>query len=292
MIADADTLEQMIPWAVGALFAALLLLERFFPLRRSTRRFPRRAALNLIAAAAAFGVAACTVAPVSASALSWVARNEFGLLHWAGLTGWSALIPGMLLLDLSFYYWHRLNHRLSWLWRFHNVHHIDPDLDSTTSFRFHFGEIAYSSIFRAGQIAIIGPGALVFVVYELLFLAGTVFHHSNVRLPYRFERALNYVIVTPRMHGIHHSIIRNETNSNYSVVFRWWDPLHRTLRLNVPQAEIRIGVAAYTREEDHALNDLFILPFRRQRAYWRRPDGAPSHEREGRAAAAKEHMRP
>ncbi|MFW6170235.1 MAG: sterol desaturase family protein [Planctomycetota bacterium] len=148
-----------------------------------------------------------------------------------------SLAAGILLLDLSFYWWHRLNHAWPLLWRFHNAHHIDPDLDSTTPFRFHAGEIAYSSVFHAVQIGLIGPSALAIAVYELLFPSGTVFHHSNVRLPLGLERALSLVFVTFRMHGVHRSVIRDETNSNYSVLFRWWDPLHRSLRLNVPRTK-------------------------------------------------------
>jgi sterol desaturase/sphingolipid hydroxylase (fatty acid hydroxylase superfamily) len=96
-----------------------------------------------------------------------------------------------------------------------------------------------------------------------------------VRLPIRLERALNKVLVTPRMHGIHHSQVQHETNSNYGVVFPWWDRLHRTLGLNVPQSAITIGVPGYSNPEDNRLWGAIWLPFRKQRDYWRRPDGSP-----------------
>jgi sterol desaturase/sphingolipid hydroxylase (fatty acid hydroxylase superfamily) len=112
-----------------------------------------------------------------------------------------------------------------------------------------------------------------FVAYELAFQANTLFHHSNVRLPIGIERLLNVVLVTPRMHGIHHSQVGEETNSNYSVVFSWWDRLHRTAGLNVPQSAIAIGVPGYSVPEDNGLRSALLLPFRRQRDYWRRPDG-------------------
>jgi sterol desaturase/sphingolipid hydroxylase (fatty acid hydroxylase superfamily) len=105
------------------------------------------------------------------------------------------------------------------------------------------------------------------------FQCATLFHHSNVRLPIRLERALNKVIVTPRMHGIHHSIVKDETNSNYSVIFRWWDVLHGTLRLNIKQADIIIGVPAYMDRQDNNLFNLLMMPFRKQRDYWRQTDG-------------------
>jgi sterol desaturase/sphingolipid hydroxylase (fatty acid hydroxylase superfamily) len=180
---------------------------------------------------------------------------------------------GFLLMDLSFYYWHVVNHRIPFLWRFHNVHHIDPDLDVSTALRFHFGEVALSAAFRVVQVSAIGLTAWMFAAYELVFQANTLFHHSNVRLPVGVERVLNLVLVTPRMHGIHHSQVRDETNSNYSVVFSWWDRLHRTLGLNIPQADIVTGIPAYSDPEDNKVWNNLLLPFRRQREYWRGPDG-------------------
>lgn len=176
-------------------------------------------------------------------------------------------------MDLTFYYWHRANHAFSFFWRFHNLHHLDPDLDVLTSFRFHIGEILYSSGFRALQVYLLGISLFIYLAYELVFQCATLFHHSNVRLPITFERALNKIIVTPRMHGIHHSIVKDETNSNYSVIFRWWDLMHRTLRLNVNQSDVVIGVPAYCNPEDNKFLNLIVLPFRKQREYWRLPNG-------------------
>ena len=176
-------------------------------------------------------------------------------------------------MDLTFYYWHRANHAFRFFWRFHNVHHVDPDLDVSTSFRFHFGEVLYSLGFRALQTYLLGISLFTYLAYELVFQCATLFHHSNVRLPITFERVLNKIIVTPRMHGIHHSIVKDETNSNYSVIFRWWDLMHRTVRLNVEQADVVIGVPAYCNPVDNKFLNLLVLPFRKQREYWRLPNG-------------------
>jgi sterol desaturase/sphingolipid hydroxylase (fatty acid hydroxylase superfamily) len=105
-----------------------------------------------------------------------------------------------------------------------------------------------------------------------LFEAANLFEHSNWRLPIRLERILNHLFVTPRMHGIHHSIVQRETNSNWGTVFCWWDYLHQTLRRDITQDAITIGVAAYRDETELTLGKLFVLPFRAQRA-WRLPDG-------------------
>jgi sterol desaturase/sphingolipid hydroxylase (fatty acid hydroxylase superfamily) len=179
-------------------------------------------------------------------------------------------------MDLTFYYWHRLNHTRPLLWRFHNVHHADPDMDVTTSFRFHWGEVLYSTIFRLLQVGIIGVLPLTYVVYEAAFNGATMFHHSNLRLPMAWERRLNRIFVTPRMHGVHHSAVGRETNSNYSVIFSWWDRLNRSLRLNVGQSDIVIGVPGYLRPGDNRVLPMLALPFHQQRPYWRWPSGKAS----------------
>jgi sterol desaturase/sphingolipid hydroxylase (fatty acid hydroxylase superfamily) len=150
---------------------------------------------------------------------------------------------------------------------------MDPDLDVSTGFRFHFGEILFSTLFRVAQVSLIGLSFATFAVYELVFQANTLFHHSNVRLPIRLERLLNAILVTPRMHGIHHSQVRRETNSNFGVVFCWWDKLHRTIGLNIPQSIIQIGIAGYSLPHDNRLWNALTLPFKKQRDYWSKSDG-------------------
>jgi len=261
-------MERAITITAASLFLVLLLLERFLPLRQPTRSFWHRLFVNLLLTGLALVVATFMVRP----GISWALGadlSRIGLLKFMSLSVWLEMLIGFLLLDLSFYYWHLLNHRVGFLWRFHNVHHIDPDLDVTTAFRFHFGEMAFSAVFRIVQITLIGVSLETYLLYELAFTANTIFHHSNVRLPIGVERWLNYLLVTPRMHGVHHSQVEEETNSNFSVVLPWWDWLHRSLRLDVPQDQIQIGVPAYSQEEDNHLWNTLVMPFRRQRDYWR-----------------------
>nr|MBA2647655.1 sterol desaturase family protein [Pyrinomonadaceae bacterium] len=178
----------------------------------------------------------------------------------------------------TLYVWHVLTHRVPFLWRFHVAHHVDLDMDATTALRFHFAELAVSVAWRAGQVVVIGVSPLSFSVWQTALFLSIMFHHSNVRLPLGFERRLNKLIVTPRMHGIHHSTIRAETDANWSSGLTVWDWLHGTLRLNVPQQEIIIGVPAYREPEDVAFGDVLAMPFHSQRSTWRFPDGgsAPS----------------
>jgi sterol desaturase/sphingolipid hydroxylase (fatty acid hydroxylase superfamily) len=259
--------------AVAVFALGLFLLECLFPLRRAKRPLVGRLLVNLTFAAVAFATVALTVRPAAEAMLAWIGQNAFGLAQLPVIPGALRPILAFLLMDLTFYWWHRANHRIPLLWRFHNVHHLDPDLDVSTSFRFHFGELAFSSAFRVAQIGLIGPSLGSYLLYETVFQAGTLFHHTNVRLPIRIERVLVRIIVTPRMHGIHHSQVPEETNSNYSTVFSFWDHLHRTLGLNIPQGAIEIGIPAYAGAKDNSLGSALLAPFRSQRDYWRREDG-------------------
>jgi sterol desaturase/sphingolipid hydroxylase (fatty acid hydroxylase superfamily) len=259
--------------AVLVLFAILFLVERLNPLRESRLALWTRFVVNVAMSGLSYLTAAAIVRPSTLKTLDWAQSAPFGLLRLTSLPGWAELLIGVLLLDLSFYYWHLANHKIPFLWRFHNVHHLDPELDVSTGFRFHFGEVLLSTLFRVGQAALLGISFATFATYELVFQANTLFHHSNTRLPIRLERCLNAILVTPRMHGIHHSQVQRETNSNYGVVFSWWDRVHRTIGLNVPQSKIEIGVAGYSDPGDNRLSRALLVPFQQQRDYWRRSDG-------------------
>jgi len=247
-------------------FVLIFILERIFPLRSKQRPWTH-IVVNAILTGGLLVVAYFLARPCVESGFALIESENFGLMSFLPLPLWAKGIVGFLLLDLSFYYWHRVNHVIPFLWRFHNIHHVDPELDVTTAFRFHFGEVALSSGFRFFQVILIGPSLAVFVAYEFIFQLETFFHHSNIRLPRRFERYLNFLIVTPRMHTIHHSQVKEETNSNYSVIFRVWDSIHRTLRLGIPEERIKIGVPAYPKADNRVLT-LLALPFRSQRDYW------------------------
>jgi sterol desaturase/sphingolipid hydroxylase (fatty acid hydroxylase superfamily) len=257
----------------AVLFALLFGLERAFPLRKGTRSLLGRLVVNVAVSVLTFLAAATLVQPAAQWALHWSTDKPFGLVHLVTLPAWLELALSFLLMDLAFYYWHLANHRAPFLWRFHNVHHADPELDVSTAFRFHFGEIALSSGFNIIQVSLIGISPWAFAIYQLVFQAEVLFHHSNLGLPIGFERFLNKVIVTPRMHGIHHSQVHRENNSNFGTVFPWWDRLHRTLGLNIPQSEITIGIPGYSLPEDNTVPNALLMPFRKQRDYWRTPAG-------------------
>ncbi|MHC4647967.1 MAG: sterol desaturase family protein [Planctomycetota bacterium] len=258
-----------------SVFTALLLVEQLFPLRQRKHPFIRRFLINMIMTVLVLLTGSFVVRNAALRSSQWALSHDFGLISLMSLPRqWCELLVGILLMDLTFYYWHRANHVIPCLWRFHNAHHIDPDLDVSTSFRFHFIEILYSTLFRLLQVGVLGIAPFTYLTYETLFVCSTMFHHSNVRLPVKLERWLNKIIVTPRMHGIHHSAVKDETNSNYSVIFRWWDRLHGTLVLNVRQSAIKIGVPGYRQKEDNRFSSLLRMPFEKQKAYWNLTDGS------------------
>jgi sterol desaturase/sphingolipid hydroxylase (fatty acid hydroxylase superfamily) len=168
-------------------------------------------------------------------------------------------------MDYTLYVWHVLTHRVPFLWRFHVVHHADLDLSATTALRFHFAEMLLSVPWRAAQVLLLGIGPRTLSCWQKATLAEIVFHHSNLRLPVRVERHLVRLIVTPRMHGIHHSTVREETDSNWSSGLTVWDWLHGTLLLDVPQQDIDIGVPAWRDPKELTLPTLAAMPFREQR---------------------------
>lgn len=255
--------------AVIAIVGMLLVLgEWAAPLRDAVESKLRRIARNLSVGAISLGVTNVLHPLLLMPVVAWAQRHRIGVLHMVQWPRWAELIAIVVLLDYALWWWHWAMHRLPFLWRFHLVHHVDRDMDASTALRFHFGELGLSIPARALQVIAIGADAQGLWLWQTILFASILFHHSNVRLPERIERILVRFIVTPRMHGIHHSNRMEDTNSNWSSLFSAWDYLHRTVRLCVPQKSIRIGVPAYSDPHDVTLGKILVLPFRRQRNDW------------------------
>ncbi len=249
-------------------FAAMLVLEWRRPLRRTVEPKARRIARNFTMGGLALAVAMLLQIPLLTPLSRWVVSHRVGLLNATEMPVAVRVVAAVVLLDYTLWIWHWANHKVPFLWRFHLVHHIDRDLDSSTALRFHFGEHALSVMYRGAQIVLIGASPLAVWVWQLVLFASILFHHANVELPAGLERWLVRVFVTPRMHGIHHSDYLSETNSNWASLLTCWDYLHGTLVLSVPQQSVRIGVPAYERPEDVTIGRILLLPFRRQRRDW------------------------
>jgi len=256
-----------VPVSLGT-FAALLWLEKRRPLRRVIESKTIRGGRNLAVAALAGAALQMFENPIAKPLTKFVEQKNFGLLKIVSLPKWLETIFAVVLLDYTLYIWHVLTHRVPFLWRFHVVHHIDLDLDASTAVRFHFAEMTISVAWRAAQILIIGVSPTSFAAWQLFLFPSILFHHSNVTLPIDLERKLNRFAVTPRLHGIHHSTVRAETDSNWSSGLTVWDRLHGTLKTDIPQSEIVIGVPAYQNPSEVTLSKILPLPFEKQKNDW------------------------
>ena len=260
------------PILAGLLFVSLLCLQARYRLRVQHFSAWTRIFRNLVLAAPALVLLRLILIPIPYFAAIWAQSHGVGFWNWLPLPPWVGAIGGVLMFDYAYYWWHIGTHRIPLLWRFHNVHHTDLDMDVSTAARFHFLEIGFSVVYRVAIVLLTGIAPLVYLFYELVFELATQFHHSNWRLPGRVEAILNWVIVTPRMHGIHHSIVRDETDSNWSTVLCWWDRLHGSHRMDIAQDEITIGVPAYRDEKELTLGELWKMPFQPIRE-WKLPNG-------------------
>ncbi|MGH9456014.1 MAG: sterol desaturase family protein [Thermoanaerobaculia bacterium] len=254
--------------ATAAALIGLSIAEVRRPLRRTRQEKTRRFARNLTIGVISTVVTGALQIPLLAPVARRTAERRLGLLHALPLPRVARVAGGVLLLDYTLWWWHWLNHEWPPLWRFHLAHHVDLDLDASTGLRFHFGEMALSVLFRAGQFRLLGIDPLAASIWQATLLVSIVFHHSNVRLPESFERRLASWITTPRMHGIHHSGIRDETDSNWSSLLSWWDHLHGTFRLDIPQEAVTIGVPAWQDSREVTLGRVLALPFEEQRDDW------------------------
>jgi sterol desaturase/sphingolipid hydroxylase (fatty acid hydroxylase superfamily) len=277
--------DEPMPWAwatallAGAAFAIIAVAETRRPLRTRRESWPRHVGRNLATAALSALVTAVARPRFLAPLADRVERERLGVLQRLPLPPLIRTLAGVLLLDYTLWWWHFANHRVPLLWRFHLVHHVDRDLDASTGIRFHFGEMAFSVALRMAQLRLLGVSRLAMTIWQTLLLISIAFHHSNLRLPEELERVLVRWIVTPRMHGIHHSDYRDETDSNWSSLLSVWDRLHGTLRLDIPQDAIEIGVPAYQREEDVTLLAITALPLIAQRHDWTASDGTERIDR-------------
>ena len=271
-------------WIMGLLGAASLVLlrclERRQPLRRPVEPKLRREARNLSLAGVSAIALLMAERPIVMPVAELVEQRNWGILRQVEFSTSIEIAAALVLMDYTFYIWHVLMHRVPFLWRFHLVHHVDLDLDASTALRFHFTEMLASIPWRVAQVALFGLTPFTFSIWQCAFLLSILFHHSNVELPVDWERWLNKLVVTPRMHGIHHSIVERETNSNWSSGLTIWDWLHRTLRLNVPQSEVTIGVPAFQEPKAVTLPRILAMPFQHLPPSWTFPDdGAPEPHR-------------
>ncbi|WP_051630436.1 sterol desaturase family protein [Afifella pfennigii] len=247
------------------IFGAMAAFELAAPRRDAHPLKGRRWATNL-AILVIDVVSLRVIFPMAAVGAALYAEAQgFGLFREIGMAPLLAGIIAFLLLDLTVWAEHVAFHKIPFLWRVHRVHHADVDVDVTTALRFHPIEILISMVLKAWLVVLLGAPVLAVLVFEIVLNGAAMFNHSNIRLPERVDRALRWVIVTPDMHRIHHSIQRRETDSNYGFNLSFWDRLFRVYTEDPEGGHIamKLGIAAH---QDAAPSRLFwslLYPFRR-----------------------------
>ena len=245
-----------------AVFAAMALWEVLAPRRALT--LPKRArwtanlslvALDSVIVRIAFPAAAVGVAAMAVD-------RGWGLLALLEIPTWVAVLGSVVLLDLAVYLQHVVFHAVPALWRLHLVHHADIDFDLTTGLRFHPIEIVLSMVFKVAVVVALGAPVLGVLVFELVLNATSMFNHGNVRMAVGIDRILRAALVTPDMHRVHHSVLREEANSNFGFCLSWWDRLLGTYHAQ-PRAgheEMAIGTEQLQGARNQSLGWLLRLP--------------------------------
>ncbi|MBF0385465.1 MAG: sterol desaturase family protein [Candidatus Omnitrophica bacterium] len=172
------------------------------------------------------------------------------------------LSVAIILFDLWMYIWHRLNHEIYFLWRFHRMHHTDPQMDSTTAVRFHPIEIIFSYFLNFLFLTILGFDFTFLAIYNTVMVPVIIFHHSNIAFSEKSDNFLNYLIVMPRMHRVHHSEIMGETNSNYGTIFSFWDRLFKSFRVRDDIQSITYGIGTFKNPKWQHIGGMLFLPFK------------------------------
>jgi sterol desaturase/sphingolipid hydroxylase (fatty acid hydroxylase superfamily) len=245
-------------------FALLAAAEIFWPRRSQevTRagRWPGN--LGIVALDTIF---LRLIFPVTAVSFAlFVEQRDWGLFNAFAVPGWIAVAASVALLDLTIYLQHVLFHAVPALWRLHRMHHADLAFDVTTGLRFHPIEIIISMAIKFAAVAALGAPALAVLIFEVVLNATSMFSHGNLKIPETIDRWLRWLVVTPDMHRVHHSILPNETNSNFGFNLPWWDRLCGTYKA-APAAghqEMTIGIEQFREPRELRLDRMLLQPFR------------------------------
>jgi sterol desaturase/sphingolipid hydroxylase (fatty acid hydroxylase superfamily) len=250
--------------AFGGVLLAMAVWEVFAPRRKQTIarswRWP-----NNIGVVFVDTIFVRVAFPMSALALALVAeRRGLGLFNIIRLPSGLTVFFSIIILDLAIYFQHVLFHAVPVLWRLHRMHHADLEIDVTTGLRFHPVEIALSMMIKFAVIAAFGTPAAAVLIFEVLLNATSMFNHSNIRVPARTERVLRWILITPDMHRVHHSIVRRETNSNFGFNLPWWDRLFGTYRAQPAAGHeaMTIGIEQFRDPRELRLDRMLAQPLR------------------------------
>lgn len=224
------SIKQIQPYFSAAIFIVLYLAEHWYP-QRSSLKDKKHDAFNItiglfnLVAVFAFGY-------YFQQLIEYANEHNYGLIAQLSLGFELELLVSFLLLDCFLYWWHRWNHSIPILWKFHKFHHNDEKMNTTTAFRFHFGELVLSFALRCIMLPLFGVSLEAILLHGFILLPVILFHHSNIKLSTKLDNVLKFILVTPQIHRIHHSNVVEETNSNYSAILPYWDYLFNSANKN------------------------------------------------------------
>src|SRR6056300_1378476 len=237
--------------SIGIIF--FLLLEFLFPKEKiKFKKKISRILKNIIFWLVNIGITPIIILPITIYATQFEIHSLFKFDNLI-----ISFLFHLIIIDLFLYWWHRFNHEIPFLWRFHHVHHLDETLDISSGVRFHFGEVILSALVRSLLIILFNISLVDLLLIEVISL---IFHHSNINLPKKLEKALSFIIVTPSIHWVHHHKRQSETVANYSTIFSWWDKIFNSISKFTRKIGMPIGVQG-DREQD--LLNLILRPIKK-----------------------------
>ncbi|MEZ0472430.1 sterol desaturase family protein [Luteimonas salinilitoris] len=246
---------------VGALLLVLLLCQRAWPTRGETPARGRR--WRNVGLAAVSTLLVYLILPLTAVTFAWqMTTRGIGLLAVVDMPAMLEFLAALVVLDLAIYWQHRWFHVIPQLWRIHRVHHSDLQFEVTLGLRFHPAEILLSMLYKFAVIAALGPSPVAVAVYEILLAAFALLTHADVAIPHAWDRQLRRVLVTPDWHRVHHSVYRDETDSNYGNILSLWDRLFHS-RIEQPRdghRGMQIGLTQFRAAPEQTLIALLQQP--------------------------------
>lgn len=213
------------------LFILFAGLETLLPRKQRTDKLPVRWFTNwilVVTGALTVNLMAKVLPFIAVGAAIDASNKGWGLFNIVDLPVWLEILLAIAILDFAIWFQHLITHKIPLLWRFHRVHHADRDIDVTTALRFHPVEIGFSMLLKIGLVYILGPSALAVILFEIILNGTAMFNHANIRLPLGLDAVIRRILVTPDMHRVHHSIHRDEHDSNYGFSLSIWDRLFGT----------------------------------------------------------------
>ncbi|MFH0976178.1 MAG: sterol desaturase family protein [Spirochaetota bacterium] len=246
---------------IVSVLVLIFLLEGIFPHFRGRTSRVRHGLSHIFIAIINGLLTRLLFAGLAIKATTWTQAQSFGILNTGLFSQAAGTTIAFVLFDIWMYFWHVANHHVSLLWLFHRAHHADIAMDTTTALRFHLGELFFSSFARLPVIMLIGLSFEQVVFFETILNVSTLFHHSNIHIPEKWDSIIRLVITSPNMHRVHHSTERRETNSNYTSILSIWDRIVRTFKRRADTSTITIGLSDFRSQKWQGAFGFYISPF-------------------------------